>query len=273
MNVSVEGVSYSVQDKQLIDSILLHVRKGELVGLIGPNGSGKSTLLKNIYRVLQPDSGRISIDGQNLHSISHRETARQIAVVSQEAPVAFDFSVKDMVLMGRNPHKKWYQPDSGEDLRLVEQALERVGLLQDVGRSFSTLSGGEKQRVLIARALAQQARFLILDEPTNHLDIKHQLQIMDLVKGLKITSLAALHDLNIAACYCDRLVVMKDGKVIVAGTPEEILKPELLFTIFEVATEVVRHPMTGKPLITFLPEMSGMENISPNDWTSGGSHD
>lgn len=258
MRVSVEGISYRIQDKNLLRSISLEVNKGELVGLIGPNGSGKSTLLKNIYRVLQPASGRISLDERELSQLSHKETAQQMAVVGQEAAVAFSFTVRDIVMMGRNPHKRWFDMDSQADQQIVEESLDRVGMLDDIDRNFSTLSGGEKQRVLIARALTQQAQFLVLDEPTNHLDIMHQLQMMDLVKALKLTAIAALHDLNIAALYCDRLVVLKKGQVVASGLTEEILTAELLLDVFGVAAEIVNHPLTGKPSITYLPRLATM---------------
>ncbi|QHT61073.1 heme ABC transporter ATP-binding protein [Paenibacillus lycopersici] len=255
MNITVKDLSYRIQDKPLIASISLDIQEGELVGLIGPNGSGKSTLLKNMYRVLAPDQGEVFMNDKDLSRMSHKESARHVAVVSQETSVAFDFTVQEIVFMGRSPHKKMFDTDTSQDREIVHQALSRVGLLHRARSSFSTLSGGEKQRVLIARAVAQQASCLILDEPTNHLDIRYQLQIMDLVKTLKITSLAALHDLNIAAYYCDRLYVLKAGRIIASGSPEQVLRQDLLQDVFEVATEINRHPLTGKPSITFLPEM------------------
>ncbi|MBG9792116.1 ABC transporter [Paenibacillus dendritiformis] len=255
MNVEVKDLSFSIHDKRLIDAICLDVREGETVGLIGPNGSGKSTLLKNIYRVLDPDSGEILLNGQHVSRMPQKELARQLAVVGQESAAAFDFTVRDIVMMGRSPHKKIFEADSVKDYEIVEQALTRVGLLHAAGSSFSDLAGGEKQRVLIARALAQQARVLILDEPTNHLDIRYQLQMMDLVKELKLTCLAALHDLNIAACYCDRIYVLQEGRMAASGSPEQVMRPELLYDVFGVRAEIVIHPLTGKPSITFLPDM------------------
>ncbi|WP_431089117.1 ABC transporter ATP-binding protein [Paenibacillus sp. 8b26] len=254
MNIEVEHVTFSIHDKRLIDGICLQVKAGELVGLIGPNGSGKSTLLKSMYRVLKPDSGWVTLDGRDMLRMKYKETARQMAVVSQDAPQAFDFSARDIVLMGRHPHKKLLEVDTAFDHELVEQALERVGMDAQADHGFTTLSGGEKQRVLIARALAGQAKFLILDEPTNHLDIRYQLQILDLVKALQVTTLAALHDLNLAALYCDRIYVLKEGKVVVSGITEDVLQPDLLRSVFGVETEICIHPKTGKPSITFLPD-------------------
>lgn len=254
MNMKVEKLSFSIQDKRLIESISLEIREGELAGLIGPNGSGKSTLLKNIYRVLKPDKGGVYLNGQDLFRMPIKETARQMAVVSQETNSAFDFLVKDIVMMGRAPHKRLLEVDSRKDHEIVERALTQVGMQHAASSSFATLSGGEKQRVLIARALAQEAGFLILDEPTNHLDIRYQLQMMDLVKALKLTSFAALHDLNIASCYCDRIYVLKEGKLVASGSPDEVMRTDLLRSVFGVSTHISRHPLTGKPLITFLPE-------------------
>ncbi|MEK5357831.1 ABC transporter ATP-binding protein [Paenibacillus sp. FSL L8-0709] len=252
MNIEIKNVNYSVQDKNLIRSICLKVGEGEWVGLIGPNGSGKSTLLKNIYRVLEPDEGSVFLGEKDLFSMSHKDTARQMAVVSQESGPIFDFAVKEIVLMGRSPHKKLFELDNKLDYEIVKQALLRVGMAEEMDRSFITLSGGEKQRVLIARALAQEARFLILDEPTNHLDIRYQLQIMDLIKELKLTTLTALHDMNLAAMYCDRIYVIKAGCVAAEGRVEEVLQPQLLREIFGVETEININQRTGKPNITFL---------------------
>lgn len=255
MTLKTHEVTYSIQEKQIIDSISFEVNKGECVGLIGPNGSGKSTLLKNVYRVLQPDAGWISLNGENVKQQTARQTALQMAVVSQDAPILFDFSVKEIVYMGRSPHKKWLEADTLQDSEIVEEALEQVGMTKHTNRSFMSLSGGEKQRVLIARALAQQARYLILDEPTNHLDIHHQLQMMDLVKTLDVTVLAALHDLNIAATYCDRIIMLQSGKIVADGTPEQVLTKERLRSVYGVETDITIHPLTQKTHITFLSDV------------------
>jgi len=252
MNVQVIDMSARVNQVPILTKINLDIRQGEFVGVIGPNGSGKSTLLKHIYRVLLPEDGMILLENKDILHIHPKELARKMAVVSQESPVIFDFSVQEIVLMGRSPHKRLLELDSTIDYQMVEQALEQVGLKEYSQRSFASLSGGEKQRVLIARALAQQATFLVLDEPTNHLDIQHQLQILELVRRLKITVVAALHDLNLAAMYCDRLIVLQNGEIVANGTPEEVLTRTMLREVFGVATEVTIHPLTGKTHITFL---------------------
>lgn len=266
MNLLVTDLSFRIQNRRLLEAIRLDVRKGEFVGLIGPNGSGKSTLLKQIYRVLEPQSGGILLQGQDLLRMPVKETARQIAVVGQESVSAFDFTVRELVMMGRIPHKRLFEPDTKRDRDIVAEALSCVGLLHAAGSRFSALSGGEKQRVWIARALAQQARLLLLDEPTNHLDVRYQLQMMELVKTLKLTCLAALHDLNIAACYCDRIYVLKEGRIAASGRPEQVLRPDLLYDVFGVTTDIAIHPATGKPSITFLPErLAGRRERGPSN--------
>lgn len=212
----------------------------EFVGIIGPNGSGKSTLLKCIYRVLKPDNGCIYIGNENMKDMSYRSSARKLAVVAQHNYYNFEFSVREVVLMGRAPHKKALERDTARDYEIVEEALRTVGMEHFADRSFSTLSGGEQQRVILARALAQQTPCLILDEPTNHLDITHQLQLMKLVKNLDVTVISAIHDLNIAAAFCDRLYVLKNGNIVGCGKPEEVLTTEFIREVYQVETELVK---------------------------------
>lgn len=253
MNLNVQNVSWDVEAQRIIHDISLNVQSNEFVGLLGPNGSGKSTLLRCIYRSLKPSTGIIHLNERDLLTVPAKEAAQKMAVVLQESPIQFDFTVREMVMMGRTPHKKLLDADTSEDWQLVENALIQVNMLSFADRSFSTLSGGEKQRVLIARALAQQAQFLVLDEPTNHLDIRYQLEILDLVSSLGVTTLAALHDLNLAAIYCDRLYVLKAGEVVAEGTPSDILTSELIAEVYGVSAEVALHPLTGKLNITYLP--------------------
>lgn len=242
MQVEATSIESVLSGNHILKGVNLQAGQRELVGVIGPNGSGKSTLLKCIYRVLQPTSGAVLLDGKFLNDHSYKESARKIAVVAQHNYYNFDFSVRDVVLMGRAPHKRALDRDNAEDFRIVEESLDTVGILPFADRSFSTLSGGEQQRVILARALAQQTPCLILDEPTNHLDIKYQLQLMDLVKGLDRTVIAAVHDLNIAAMYCDRLYAVKDGKIVGEGTPKELLTPDFIREVYEVDAQV----MTGE---------------------------
>ena len=239
MKISAEdiGVSYGVNE--ILKEVSIYAKNKEFVGLIGPNGSGKSTLLKCMYRVLKPHQGCIMLDGTPLDKMSYKHSAQSIAVVAQHNSYQFDFSVKEVVLMGRAPHKKIMERDDARDYRMVEEALEQVGMSQFIERSFSTLSGGEQQRVLLARALAQQTKCLILDEPTNHLDITHQLQLLKIIKNLDVTVISAIHDLNLASMFCDRLYALKDGVVVAKGTPKEVLTTEFIREVYHVESEIV----------------------------------
>lgn len=231
-------VVYGVRERQILNGIDFHAREGEFIGIIGPNGSGKSTFLKNVYKVLKPQGGDILLMGEDLLSMTNREMAQRMAVVVQERESSFDFTVEEVVMMGRQARKRLLERDDAEDRALVERILRDTELIDLKDRGFITLSGGEKQRVLIARALAQQTAILVLDEPTNHLDIKYQLQLMETVKQLNCTVIAAIHDLNLAAMYCDRLYALKDGCVVGEGTPQELLTSSFLKEIYEVDAEV-----------------------------------
>ena len=250
MEIRTEDTTLSYGAARILKGISLETHTGEFVGIIGPNGSGKSTLLKCIYRVLKPDGGCIWLGDQELHEMKIRNSARKVAVVAQHNYYNFEFSVREVVMMGRAPHKKMLEKDGAKDFEIVDQALKTVGMYEFADRNFSTLSGGEQQRVILARALAQQTPCLILDEPTNHLDITHQLQLMELVRGLNVTVLSAIHDLNIAAMYCDRLYILKDGEIVGSGTPEELLTPETIRRVYQVESEIVRD-RNGKMHILF----------------------
>ncbi|OEU86063.1 histidinol phosphatase [Streptomyces abyssalis] len=250
----VEDVTLTAGAHHLVRDVSLNVRPGEVVGLVGPNGSGKSSLLRAVYRVLRPDAGCVRVDGTDAWSLPVRRLARTLAAVVQDAGADFDLTVREVVAMGRTPHKRLLDGDSAEDNRLVESALEAVDSVGLADRTFDRLSGGERQRVLIARALAQQPSLLALDEPTNHLDVRHQLEVLGVLRRLPATVLVALHDLNLAAYYCDRLYVLRDGEVAASGTPADVLTPRLLDEVYGVAAEVAVHPRTGAPQVTFLPE-------------------
>ena len=185
----------------IVQDVSFALEAGTLTALLGPNGSGKSTFLKCVYRVQKPTTGKIYFNGKKLDEFSYRESALKLAVVAQHNFYNFDFSVLDVVLMGRSPHKKMMERDNAEDYKIARDALRVVGLEEFGERNFSTLSGGEQQRVILARALTQQTECLVLDEPTNHLDIKYQLEIMDIVKSLDVTVIAAVHDLNLSLIH------------------------------------------------------------------------
>ena len=242
MNIVTRDVSITLSHKEIVKNASLKVQEKEFVGLLGPNGSGKTTLLKSIYRVLKPSNGVILIDGEDIKTMSYRDTARRMGVVSQFNNLSFDFTVEEMVLMGRAPHKKAFDRDTEEDYRIAEDALRRVDMLDFRDRSFLTLSGGERQRIILARALAQQVEIMILDEPTNHLDIKYQIQIMDVVKSLGVGVLAALHDLNLTLMYCTYVYVLKDGRIVAEGPTEQIITEKLINDVYEVECSVARNP-------------------------------
>lgn len=239
MKAEADGIHLSYGAHEVLRGVSIEAGHREFVGLIGPNGSGKSTLLKCIYRVLKADSGAVLLDDRPLADISVKESARKLAVVAQHNYYNFDFSVMEVVLMGRSPHKKALERDNAKDYEIARQALMTVRMEDFADRSFSSLSGGEQQRVILARALAQQTPCLVLDEPTNHLDITHQLQLLRIVKQLDVTVISAIHDLNIAAMFCDRIYVLQNGRIAAQGTPQEVLTRELIRDIYQVESEIV----------------------------------
>lgn len=245
MEINTLDIEAYLGNSHILKGLNIQAKNKEFVGIIGPNGSGKSTLLKCIYRTLQPSKGIIFLDNKNIKDYSLKESAKKMAVVSQHNNYSFDFTVSEMVLMGRAPHKKFIEKDNAEDYRIMREALEKVGMIDYAKRSYSTLSGGEKQRIILARALAQKAECLILDEPTNHLDIKYQLQFMATVKELGVTVIAAIHDLNIAALYCDKIYALKAGKILSHGTPKEVLTKEVIKSLYEVEAKVIEDKETG----------------------------
>lgn len=239
MNIKTENINVTLEKNNILKGINIEVDNKEFVGIIGPNGSGKSTLLKCIYRILKPSEGVIKLDGINMKNISIKESSKKLSVLSQHNNYNFDFTVKEIVLMGRAPYKKFMERDNKEDYDIVNDALEKVDMLEFKYRSFQSLSGGEQQRVILARALAQKPKCLILDEPTNHLDIKYQLSLLNIVKSLNLTIISAIHDLNIASMYCDRLFVMKNGRIVGMGTPQEVLTKEFIKEIYDIDVEIV----------------------------------
>jgi iron complex transport system ATP-binding protein len=240
-------VSVDIAGRRIVSDIDISVPDGGFVGLLGPNGSGKSTILKAMYRVHRPASGQVLLDGTDLLAMRPKEAARKVAVVAQESTLEFDFTVLEMVMIGRNPHKGPFERDTRTDRWIVAEAITRVGCDHLTHRRFNTLSGGEKQRVLIARAIAQGADHLILDEPTNHLDIRYQVEILELVVGLGVTVLAALHDLSLAALFCDSVHLLADGRVVASGTPARVITSEIVRHAYGADVLIVEHPETGTP--------------------------
>ena len=254
MRLRLADLSAHLGGTPIVSDVDLVVQPGELVGLLGPNGSGKSTLLRTVYRALRPTAGAVWLNDHDVwRDLTVREAAQQIAAVVQEPGTDFTFSVAEMVLAGRIPHKGALRRDTNADAAAVWSALERVGMAQRAHRLMHTLSGGEKQRVLLARALAQQPRLLVLDEPTNHLDVAAQLNQLELLRELRLTTLVALHDLNLAAGYCDRVYVLHAGRVAAAGPVSDVLTPDLLAQVFAVRAHRGTHPLTGAPHLYLAP--------------------
>ncbi|GGV29763.1 ABC transporter ATP-binding protein [Streptomyces griseoflavus] len=251
MRVDIDRVTVEISGTHVVRDISLRAGSGRFVGVVGPNGSGKSTLLRCVYRALRPTAGAIRLDGDDLLAMSPRDSARRVAALPQEVAAEFDFTVAEVVAMGRLPHQGAVARESEADRRACAAALEGVGAAHLAGRGFLTLSGGEKQRVLIARALAQQPRVLVLDEPTNHLDIAQQLELLSLVRAGGPTVLTALHDLNLAALHCDLLHVLDGGRIVASGAPHDVLTPGLLAEVFGVRAHRVVHPGTGAVQLLF----------------------
>ena len=253
--VVARDVSVSLGDQRVLDGVDLVVEPGELVGLVGPNGAGKTTLLRTLNGTLSPDTGTVTVGGEDVTDLSARARSRRVATVPQDTSVGFAFDVRTVVEMGRHPHRSRFGRDP--DLDAVDRALERAGVTHLADRPIDAVSGGERSRVLLARALAQDAAVLVLDEPTASLDIGNQVDTLELVADLVgegHAAVAAIHDLNLAARFCDRVVVLADGRMRARGPPETTLDPETLRAAFDVTAAVDDHPSTEAPLVTALTE-------------------
>ena len=256
------AVTFSVDAKHLLDGVDLRAERGQFVGLIGPNGAGKSTLLRAISNVLGYQEGSVSLHGADLKSLPARKVAELLALVPQIAPFTQGFTAFELVLMGRYPHLGRFQVEGEADDRIAMDAMRLTETESFTSRTLDTLSGGERQRVFLARAVAQQPRVLLLDEPTSNLDILHQLKILGLVRRLVndgLTAIAAIHDLNLAARYCDRLVLLDEGRVVTDGRPEEVLTAETLESVFGVRSALYRDPNTGSLAISLIAPVEDVE--------------
>ena len=250
MSFEVKALRYDYGDHLVLDGIDLPIIEGEIIGILGQNGCGKTTLLKNMNRNIQPLSGCIMLDGDDLQDLTKKEIASKIAAVPQTNEIHFAFTVRDIVAMGRMPFQSVMGGESAEDARLIDDAIEKTGLTAYKDRHINTMSGGERQRVIIARAIAQTPKVLLMDEPTLHLDICMQIDVLKLVHSLSkqtgMTVVIVSHDLPLVSRYCDRIVMIHDHKIFAIGTPEEVLTPDNMRTVFNVDADLVMDEKIGK---------------------------
>ena len=248
--MKVDSLSYSYAEKFVLENITLDINKGEIIGILGPNGCGKTTLLKNLNRNLKPANGCIMVDDVDIAEITKKEIAQKISSVPQTNEIRFAFTVRDIVTMGRMPFQKSFCGESSEDLEIIDRALEQTGITDLQDRMINTMSGGERQRVIIARAIAQTPRIMLMDEPTLHLDINMQFEALDLVRKLSeennLTVVIVSHDLPMVARYCDRVVLIHDHRIHAMGSPEEILTPANMKTVFKIDAELGKDNKTGE---------------------------
>ena len=253
MTLEVRDLRYRYRETYVLDGVSLEICPGEIIGILGMNGSGKTTLLKNLNRNISPESGSVLINGQDLSELTKKDIARSIASVPQINEIRFAFTVEDIVSMGRMPFQRQFGGESSEDMEIIENAMRDVGIYDMKDRYVSEMSGGERQKVIIARALAQTPMYLLMDEPTNHLDINAQFEVLDLVSGLArkkgISVVLVSHDLSMASRYCDRIALIKDRRIVSVGTPEEVLTPENMRDVFLVDAELIKNPKTGSRMV------------------------
>ncbi len=259
--LKVEGVSFRYRDAWVLQDLSFEVIRGEILGILGPNASGKTTLLRLLDGILEPQRGRVLLEGEKVHAMRRRDVARRVAVVPQEAPMLYPFTAMEVALMGRHPHLPPLGFEGMRDVEIARRSLERTGCGGLARRSVNELSGGERQRVLIARALAQEPQLLLLDEPTVYLDLRHQLEFLDLLlrfhKEEGITVLWVSHDLNLASVACERLLLMKEGRIHALGSPVDVLTERNILEIYGRRVVVDRNPQNGAPRVTPIVEAGG----------------
>jgi iron complex transport system ATP-binding protein len=244
--IQTEQLALGYNGRSIISGLNFTAQSGEIIGLIGPNGAGKTTILRALAGLMSPRDGTALLDGANIRKLSAAARAQSIGLVPQAETHAWSMSVEDVVIMGRTPHRGWLMPFSSHDRQFVDQVLEKTGLTDFRKRPIDKLSGGERQRVRIARALAQNPKVLLLDEPTANLDIHHQIQVLTLVKELvnqqQLLAIIAIHDLTLAARFCDRLVLLHEGEAFAVGSPVDVLNPQTLKTVFGIEAQLYRDP-------------------------------
>lgn len=244
-------VQLRIHQQQILTAMNFVIQPGQFVALLGPNGAGKTSLLRLLQKEYQPSFGQIKLQGRPLSAFSQSELAAKVALVSQLSGPLFDLTVADVVLMGLIPHKALWQTNTEQDLQQLKHSLELVGLANKEHHSFAHLSGGEQQRVLLARAVMQKPLLLLLDEPTNHLDLYYQHQVLRIAKALNITVIASIHDLNLASRYCDRLLLLNKGQLVADGTAEQVLTQQLLTEVFRIPCLIDQNPFGDCPRVSF----------------------
>lgn len=250
-SIAATALTWSIKGLRLVDGIDLYAAPGQVVGLIGPNGSGKTSFLRVLAGVRTPESGTVELDDVDTSALRRKDIARRLAIVEQDTSAHMDLTVRQVVEIGRTPFRGAFDALTEQDERIIADALDQVDIGDLQHRSWQSLSGGERQRAQLARALAQQPQEILLDEPTNHLDIRHQLELLELLRSIEATCVIALHDLNLAACYCDRLVVLDRGRVVAAGAPGHVLTPELIRDVYHVDVAIDRDPRSGRVRVTY----------------------
>jgi len=255
--LEVERISYAYEDSLVLKDISFSVEKGAFLGIIGPNGAGKTTLLKTINRLLPVQEGKVSLQGLNIKQLPLRKIAQKISLVGQDIEVSFALTVLDLVLMGRSPHLERFKKETKTDLEIAKQCMEFTETLHLGPRQFKQLSAGERQRVILAKALAQVPELLLLDEPTAHLDIAHQIKIFDLLLNLNrqrgLTIIAVLHDLNLASEYCQELILLDRGQIISSGSCKDVLQYATIEKAYGTVVLVKENPLTQKPYVLPIP--------------------
>lgn len=246
-----QNLCWQVGDNAIVDDVSLRIHKGQFVGLIGPNGAGKSSLMRCLYRVNTPSSGKVFFEEKDVWQLTAKENAKNMSVILQEHSDHLGLSVRDVVSQGLTPHKSLFQWDDAQDAKNIRMVMQQVDIDALKHKPFQLLSGGEKQRVMLARALIQNTELLIMDEPTNHLDVHYQTDMMTKVKSLNKTILASFHDLNLAAAFCDYLLVLDKGKLVASGTPNDVLTQALICDVFRTQAIIDTHPINGHPRITY----------------------
>ena len=256
--LDIRNITWSVPAQQgggerrrILDDISLKIDEGKFVGLIGPNGAGKSSLMRCVYRVHRPDAGKVFVNSRDIWSLSAKQAARQTAVILQEQSEHMGLTVRDVIAQGLTPHKGLFEMDSQTDVEHIDRLVDDMELQSFQRSLFANLSGGEKQRVFLARAILQDPRLLVMDEPTNHLDVHFQLEVLRLVKAMPLTVFASFHDLNLAAAFCDELCVIHHGKIVAYGTPQSVLTEDLISEVFRTCCVVDKHPLYGHPRVSY----------------------